>query len=417
MDIRTVMVMGFIESVICTMILISLRREGRGRFSGIEFWALDIGLVAVAQILVGLRGIIPDWLSIGFTTPVASAAALFGLFGLGRFVGQKIPILLNTAVWSAAVLVNSYFAFVQQDIAFRNFLFSFILSFFCLQSALVLFRSADTMLRPITRNVGIVYLLFTFVNGVRIVHYFTNADPTQDYFQLGNFQVMVSVAYQVLLLMLTFGLVMMVNKRLVLSLRMQEHRFAKAFHTSPYAIVITRMADGEIIDINPGFETITGYTAIDVIGKRTEELQLWANPGDRSAVVEQLRIPGMVRNTERQFRRKNGEELTGLFSADMFVMNNETYILSSINDITERKLLETERERLVQELQDALASIKTMSGLIPICASCKKIRDDRGFWNQLEQYLTDHSEATFSHGICPECLQREYPEIHKKRSL
>lgn len=69
-----------------------------------------------------------------------------------------------------------------------------------------------------------------------------------------------------------------------------------------------------------------------------------------------------------------------------------------------------ERDKLVQELQDALARVKTLSGLLPICASCKKIRDDQGYWNQIEVYIRDHSEAEFTHGLCPDCARKHYPE-------
>jgi hypothetical protein len=70
-------------------------------------------------------------------------------------------------------------------------------------------------------------------------------------------------------------------------------------------------------------------------------------------------------------------------------------------------LLAKERET-AQALRDALSQIKTLSGLIPICASCKKIRDDKGYWNQLEAFIQEHSEAEFSHGICPDCMKKLY---------
>lgn len=70
---------------------------------------------------------------------------------------------------------------------------------------------------------------------------------------------------------------------------------------------------------------------------------------------------------------------------------------------------EEEREKLINELQEALAKVKLLSGLLPICASCKKIRDDNGYWNQIESYIRDHSEAEFSHGLCPECAEKLYP--------
>jgi methyl-accepting chemotaxis protein len=83
-------------------------------------------------------------------------------------------------------------------------------------------------------------------------------------------------------------------------------------------------------------------------------------------------------------------------------------------EITDRERAEEEREKLIHELQEALNKIKTLRGLIPICASCKKIRDDKGYWNQIETYIRDHSEADFSHGICPECAKKLYPELYKE---
>ena len=72
------------------------------------------------------------------------------------------------------------------------------------------------------------------------------------------------------------------------------------------------------------------------------------------------------------------------------------------------KQVEEERERLIHNLQDALAKIKRLHGLLPICASCKKIRDNKGYWNQIESYIEEHSEAEFTHGICPECTKKLY---------
>jgi hypothetical protein len=68
----------------------------------------------------------------------------------------------------------------------------------------------------------------------------------------------------------------------------------------------------------------------------------------------------------------------------------------------------------VQELRTALDHIKTLQGIIPICSFCKKIRDDQGYWSQVEAYLSLHSDAQFSHGFCPECMGRHFPEIEKK---
>ena len=85
-------------------------------------------------------------------------------------------------------------------------------------------------------------------------------------------------------------------------------------------------------------------------------------------------------------------------------------------DITQHKREEQERLKLIQDLTDALSHVKTLSGLLPICASCKKIRDDRGYWQQVETYIKERSNADFTHGICPDCVQRLYPDIGLKTS-
>ncbi|MBM4278487.1 MAG: hypothetical protein FJ130_11515 [Deltaproteobacteria bacterium] len=69
-----------------------------------------------------------------------------------------------------------------------------------------------------------------------------------------------------------------------------------------------------------------------------------------------------------------------------------------------------EWEKLIQELQEALSKVKTLSGMLPICSSCKKIRDDKGYWNQIESFFLTHSEAQFSHGLCPDCMKKLYPD-------
>ena len=78
----------------------------------------------------------------------------------------------------------------------------------------------------------------------------------------------------------------------------------------------------------------------------------------------------------------------------------------------ERENYRKHLEIQVKELQDAMSKIKTLSGFLPICANCKKIRDDKGYWNQIEEYIQSHSEADFTHSICPDCAKKLYPEIH-----
>ncbi len=83
--------------------------------------------------------------------------------------------------------------------------------------------------------------------------------------------------------------------------------------------------------------------------------------------------------------------------------------------VKELNLSESKRAKTISELEKALEEVNSLSGLLPICASCKKIRDDKGYWNQIESYISEHSEADFSHGLCPDCAIKLYPEFYKEK--
>jgi hypothetical protein len=106
---------------------------------------------------------------------------------------------------------------------------------------------------------------------------------------------------------------------------------------------------------------------------------------------------GFVTNIRRRLRMQN-EEIRKAHEATKM-------------EIEERKRAQVEKDNLIVELQEALKKVRTLSGLIPICSSCKKIRDDQGYWSQIESYIRTHSGAEFSHGICPECAKKLYPDL------
>jgi hypothetical protein len=91
---------------------------------------------------------------------------------------------------------------------------------------------------------------------------------------------------------------------------------------------------------------------------------------------------------------------------------SENIAYALVRDVTDQKRVEKEKANLIKELQDALGQVKTLKGLLPICSACKKIRDDQGYWSQIEAYISSHSDAEFSHSICPECLKKLYPDLN-----
>ena len=110
--------------------------------------------------------------------------------------------------------------------------------------------------------------------------------------------------------------------------------------------------------------------------------------------------------------REDGELTVVEMRTSQTDWEGETTVLVVLRDITDRKRAEKEREILIGQLQEALAQVKQLSGLLPICSNCKKIRDDQGYWKAVDQYIGDHSDAQISHSICPECLKKLYPDLY-----
>lgn len=90
---------------------------------------------------------------------------------------------------------------------------------------------------------------------------------------------------------------------------------------------------------------------------------------------------------------------------------NRSCVMWIAINITEKKKAQIERDNALLELEKALSEIKVLRGILPICSNCKKIRDDEGYWNRIEQYIMEHSEAEFTHSICPDCTKKLYPEL------
>ena len=111
--------------------------------------------------------------------------------------------------------------------------------------------------------------------------------------------------------------------------------------------------------------------------------------------------------------RKPGVEIVNrpVFSILKKMAQIERELSNAQQEIERRIAAERERDQLIAELQKALSEVKTLQGILPICSICKQIRDDKGYWNQLEAYIEEHSDVDFSHSLCPQCLQKHYPGI------
>ena len=209
------------------------------------------------------------------------------------------------------------------------------------------------------------------------------------------------------------------------ALRESEEKFRNIVEQASDAILLCdeRCA---VAEWNRAAEEMTGLSAAGVLGKFYWDIQFELVPKERKTPDVYERLHSMIlqalesghaqwfrRPIDGEFQRPDG--MRCYFQQTVFPIQTAKGVMvgSITRDLTEQVQAEKEREKLFRELEEALARVKTLSGLLPICASCKKIRDDRGDWHELEAYVREHSDADFSHGICPECAHKLYPRFFK----
>ncbi|MBA4312544.1 MAG: hypothetical protein C0417_07930 [Chlorobiaceae bacterium] len=207
------------------------------------------------------------------------------------------------------------------------------------------------------------------------------------------------------------------RKRVEQAIKENETKFKTLFEAANDAIFI--MDNKNFVDCNFKTEVIFGCSKKDIINHSPIEFSPQLQPDGRLSAekaVEKIRaaLKGEPQFFEWKHCHLDGSPFDAEVSLNRIELNSIYYLQAIVRDITGRKRAEAEREKIIWELQQAMDNIKTLSGLIPICASCKKIRDDKGYWNQLEKYIIEHSDAKFTHGICPECTEKYFPEIGKK---
>lgn len=176
--------------------------------------------------------------------------------------------------------------------------------------------------------------------------------------------------------------------------------------------IISQTLGGTVLSWNSGAERMFGYTAEDMVGESIETLVPREQQNEISDIRDVIELGRRVERIETLRLRRDGTSIDVSITVSP-IKNPEGIVHGAsmiLRDITERKRQEKERLQLIEELQAALKHVKTLNGLLPICSSCKKIRNDGGYWEQVETYIRSRSNAEFTHGICPDCVKVLYPE-------
>ena len=204
------------------------------------------------------------------------------------------------------------------------------------------------------------------------------------------------------------------NQLIISKLKKSQNQYKTLFNSSTDAISIINVDTGLFIDGNTAaVELYQTGNRENFIGMSLGQLSPEFQPNgelshERSLEYIQDAFTKGSKVFEWTHCKNDGTPFIVIVTLSAMILDEENFVMAIEKNITHRKQAEKEREELIKVLQESLEKVKTLSGLVPICAHCKKIRDDKGYWNQIESYIQKHSEATFSHGICPECSNKLY---------
>lgn len=398
-------------------------------YRGIRYWALGNILFAGGMTLWLLRGPIPPGFSIIFGNSLVIVAACFIYFGSSLFVKKTPSSLWVFALPVLTFLLFIYFTLYDDNIAIRTVIMSLMGCAITLATGLLILRSPP---RPLptsyrfTSSVFIGYGLVLLLQAGLVLFFSPQSFPLAPSFA----QVFFFLVAPVFGLLITVGFGLMITQRLLAELGEtstaleQEHTQMKTMLETLAVGVIACDSQGRFNLFNQVARYFFGESATAKSFEQINESHPVYLPDGQSPLKLEERplyraLGGEnVRDVECVLLSGQGQAHHLLVNASplMNTLGERWGGIAVFADITERKQATEAQAKLLAELQQTMKEIKTLRGLVPICAHCKNIRDDTGFWQQVEDYVRQHTEAEFSHAICPDCLEKHYGDFIKSRS-
>ncbi len=353
LDFTTIFFGYFVTTMVCMLVVFFLWYQNRKRFEGLEYILIGFIFLTVGLLLILLRKHVPDILSVILSNLLNMAGLLLGLLGLERLIGIKGKHYHNFIALTLYLGIHFYFTSVKPDVSIRNLNSAIFFIFISIQYVLLMFVRAPKFRKHGTGSIGFVYIGFLLVNFIRIFDFLIEKVNQVDYFDSRIFEILIVLSYQILFLLFTFFLVLLINRILINDNAFQKEKYSKSFFATPLAVILTRLSDGKIFEVNDGFFNLTGFNIDEVTNLTTSDILLWKNESDRKGYVEKLSKEGSLKEYEFIFRKKSGNLFEGTISSEILIIDKLLYAISVIADISERKKAEEQLKRYASELEKA----------------------------------------------------------------
>ena len=349
LDLTTLIIVQCIVLTIHAIVLF-LQYRTRPSYPGTGWWAAGVALMALAVSLMPfVRS--PSWQLIAvLANPLLVLGQGFLYIGMLRYWSKKNVTGKLAALYAAFLPFYFYYLFIDNNLSARTFLVNVILALASFLTATVLFNRKKenmTLIEGLTAFTFLLYALFVFMRGVLALL----LPPLQGYEnQYSSFE-LATIVFLLASTLWSFEFIILVNRRLNRENQLEKDKMQNVFNTGPDAVIIARMSDGLIVDVNEQFTATTGYSREESIGKTTLDIGLWSDVADRNRFLAEMARGGFCENMEATFSRRDGSHFDGALSARSLLIHGTLHAVGLIRDMTRAKQAETQIHQLIQELE------------------------------------------------------------------
>ncbi|MCU0104913.1 sensor domain-containing diguanylate cyclase [Acholeplasma vituli] len=355
-DVRTLFLANLIIYLVNMVAIILLWVNNRKRYKGIFEWVVAIVLVFIGNYLILFRGQIPDFISILVANILIMIGFQFNIYGIVKFFHIKYHIFYQCFFSFLYTALFTYYTFVEPDLNARNALVG-LLGLFTFGSIFYYIHfQLSAYFKRLTRQFEVMLVLFMGSNLFRIVYSIVYPSNHDDLFSNHPRDVLSNVFVTVFAIILPLSLIILVNRRALDEVDIEEDKFRNAFEQSPIMMIISRLQSGEIYDVNEAFLNTFGYKKDEIIGKTTNQLKMWGpDLQRRDEIIKHVQTKEGIFNMEVTFYKPNGESIDAVYSARMINMFGEDFLISTASDTT--LLGRAKRELIYIATHDALTGL------------------------------------------------------------
>lgn len=392
LDVLTISIISCLV-YICQVIAIFVQYRINKTLIGVKWWLVGTTFAALGVIFMPMV-MVPSLLKYSMVAiPLSVLGQIFLFIGIERFLGRNENRRVLTVIFALFTFLYYLFIFGVNSISSRTIVYTGTMFVLLMMSAITLFRHKNRGFSGSATFTGFIFLAFGLFSIFRFI-WVLSLPQIKTYFDQGFGLSLSFIAPLVANVLWTYGFIIMLNQRLHTENIEEKEKLQRIFNTSPDAAVISRAADGLIIDVNAGFPAMTGHTRAELIGNTTLDIHFWKNGSDRERFVSEVKKYGVCESREFIFLRKDGSQLCGSISAKTIIIQSELSIISVIHDITNKKRADEalrESEALYRSILNASPddiTITDASGYIQVISPAAKRMF--GYAPDYEGYVGSH---------------------------